>query len=50
MYNVRIVAAPADSVSCRNPAGIHSARDGGSVQVAALVRTISTPAAAHASW
>jgi hypothetical protein len=49
MYSVRIVAVPAESVSCRRPAGIQSARDGGSTQVAASVLTVSTPLAAHAS-
>ena len=44
-----MVAVPADSVSCRSPAGIHSARVGGSTQVAAPVRTVSTPLAAQAS-
>jgi hypothetical protein len=44
-----MVAAPADSVSCRTPAGIHSALVGGSTQAAALVRTVSTPLAAQAS-
>ena len=34
MYSVRMVAVPADSVSCRSPAGIHSALVGGSTQVA----------------
>ena len=38
------------SVSCRSPAGIHSARVGGSTQAAELVRTMSTPLAAQASW
>ena len=41
MYSVRMVAAPADNVSCRTPAR---------TQAAALVRTVSTPLAAHASW
>jgi len=50
MYSVRMVAAPADRVSCRSPAGIHSARLGGRTQAAALVRTVSTPLAAQASW
>jgi hypothetical protein len=50
MYSVRIVAVPAESVSCRSPAGIHSALVGGSTQVASLARTVSTPLAAHASW
>jgi hypothetical protein len=45
-----MVAAPADSVSCRNPAGIHNALVGGSIQVAEFVRTVSTPLAAQASW
>ena len=44
-----MVAAPADSVSWRRPAGIHSARVGGSTQADACVRTVSTPLAAHAS-
>jgi len=48
-YADRIVAAPADSVSCRSPAGIQSARVGGSTQADAWVRTVSTPLAAHAS-
>jgi len=50
MYNERMVAAPDDSVSWRSPAGIHSARVGGSTQAAELVRTVSTPLAAQASW
>ncbi len=50
MYSVRIVAGPAESVSCRRPAGIHSARDGGSTHVAESVLTVSTPLAAQASW
>jgi len=50
MYSVRMVAAPADNVSCRTPAGIQSARLGGRTQAAALVRTVSTPLAAQASW
>ena len=45
-----MVAAPDDRVSCRSPAGIHSARVGGSTQSAELVRTVSTPLAAQASW
>ena len=44
-----MVAIPADSVSCRSPAGIHSALVGGSTQVDELVRTVSTPLAAQAS-
>jgi len=49
MYSERIVAGPDDSVSCRSPAGIHSARVGGSTQVASPARTMSTPLAAQAS-
>jgi hypothetical protein len=49
-YPVRIVAEPSDSVSCRTPAGIQRARVGGSTQAESLARTVSTPAAAHASW
>ena len=50
MYRVRMVARVAEAVSCRSPAGIHSARVGGSTQVASAVRTVSTPLAAQASW
>ncbi len=50
MYRVRMVARVAEAVSCGSPAGIHSARVGGSTQVASAVRTVSTPLAAHASW
>jgi hypothetical protein len=50
MYSVRIVARPSEAVSCGSPAGIHSARVGGSTQVPALVSTVSTPLAAQASW
>jgi hypothetical protein len=49
MYSERMVAWPSDAVSCGRPAGIHSARVGGSTQVAALVSTLSTPLAAQAS-
>ena len=49
MYSDRMVAVPAASVSCFSPAGIHSARVGGSTQSASWVRTVSTPAAAQAS-
>ena len=45
-----MVAGPDDRVSCRSPAGIHSARVGGSTQVASAVLTVSTPLAAQASW
>ena len=48
-YSDRIVATPADSVSCFSPAGIHSALVGGSTQSAESVRTVSTPLAAQAS-
>ena len=48
-YSVRMVAVPADRVSCRTPAGIHSARVGGSTQADSAVRTVSTPLAAQAS-
>ena len=48
-YTLRIVACPDAPVSCGRPAGIHSARDGGSTQVAPSVSTVSTPAEAHAS-
>jgi hypothetical protein len=34
MYKVRMVARPSEPVSCGSPAGIHSARVGGSTQVA----------------
>jgi len=49
IYSVRMVARPSDAVSCGRPAGIHSARVGGSTQVAVLVSTLSTPLAAQAS-
>ncbi len=45
-----MVAGPAARVSCRSPAGIHSARVGGSTQVDASVTTVSTPLGAQASW
>ncbi len=41
---------PLAIVSCATPAGIHSARLGGSTQVPASVTTVRTPFAAHASW
>ncbi len=44
------MAAPAASVSCRSPAGNHSALVGGNTQSAAAVRTVSTPTAAQARW
>jgi hypothetical protein len=50
MYSARMVARPSEPVSCRSPAGIHSARVGGSTQVASRVSTVSTPLAAQASW
>src|ERR1700683_4101418 len=50
MYRERMVARPTAPVSCGRPAGIHSARVGGSTQVAFLVMTGSTPVAAQASW
>jgi len=51
MYSERMVARPpSEAVSCRSPAGIHSARVGGSTQVASAVSTVSTPLAAQASW
>src|SRR5215470_17549757 len=51
MYSERMVARPpSEAVSCGRPAGIHSARVGGSTQVAPAVSTVSTPLAAHASW
>ena len=49
-YKLRMVATLAAPVSCGSPAGIHSARVGGSTQVADSVSTVSTPLAAHASW
>src|SRR5580704_2732982 len=45
-----MVAGPDARVSCGRPAGIHSARAGGSTQVAASVTTVSTPLGAQASW
>jgi SAM-dependent methyltransferase len=45
-----VVAWPSVSVSCRTPAGIHSALVGGSTQAASWARTVSTPLAAQASW
>src|SRR5580704_6368863 len=45
-----MVAETAARVSCGSPAGIHSARVGGSTQVAAAVTTVSTPLAAQATW
>jgi hypothetical protein len=45
-----MVARLAAPVSCGTPGGIHSARVGGSTQVAPWVRTVSTPLAAQASW
>ena len=51
MYSERMVARPpSEAVSCLRPAGIHSARVGGSTQVASAVSTVSTPLAAQASW
>jgi hypothetical protein len=50
MYKERMVARPSEPVSCGSPAGIHSARVGGSTQVASWVSTVSTPLAAQASW
>ena len=51
MYSERMVARPpSEAVSCGSPAGIHSARVGGSTQVASAVSTVSTPLAAQASW
>src|ERR1700691_816734 len=47
---LRMAAFDAAPVSCASPAGIHSARVGGSTQVASSVSTVSTPLAAHASW
>ena len=44
---VALVVAP---VSWGSVAGIHSARVGGSTQVAPSVSTVSTPLAAQASW
>ena len=49
MYAVRMIAGPDDFVSWRTPAGIHSARVGGSTQVSAAHSTVSTPSDAHAS-
>jgi hypothetical protein len=49
MYSERMVARPSEPVSCGSPAGIHSARVGGSTQVASLVSTVRTPLAAQAS-
>ena len=49
MYSERMVARPSAPVSCGSPAGIHSARVGGSTQVASAVITVSTPLAAQAS-
>jgi len=50
MYRDRMVARPAAPVSCGRPAGIHSARLGGSTQVDCSVSTVSTPLKAQASW
>ncbi len=50
MYSERMVARPSEAVSCGSPAGIHSARVGGSTQAASPVSTVSTPLAAQASW
>ena len=53
MYSERMVARPSEAVSCGSPAGIHSARVGGSTQVdpsTSPVSTVSTPLAAQASW
>ena len=51
MYSERMVARPpSEAVSCRSPAGIHSALVVGSTQVAPTVSTVSTPLAAQASW
>ncbi len=50
MYSERMVARPSEPVSCGSPAGIHSARVGGSTQVASCVSTVRTPLAAQASW
>jgi len=51
MYSERMVARPpSEAVSCRSPAGIQSARVGGSTQVDSAVSTVSTPLAAQASW
>jgi hypothetical protein len=48
-YTPRIIARLAVLVSCGTPAGIHSARVGGSTHVVFSVSTVSTPLAAHAS-
>jgi hypothetical protein len=48
-YTLRIVARPDAPVSWGSPAGIQSARVGGSTQVAPSVSTVSVPTAAHAS-
>src|ERR1700735_465156 len=47
-YRARMTALPADRVSCRTPAGIHSARLGGSAHADAAVRTGRTPGAGPA--
>jgi hypothetical protein len=48
-YAALMVAVPSESVSCRTPAGIHSARDGGRTQAVVSLRMVKTPFAAHAS-
>src|SRR5260370_22924903 len=45
-----MVARPSAAVSCGSPAGIHSARVGGSTQVGWAVSTVSAPRGAEASW
>jgi hypothetical protein len=48
-YRLRIVVVALAIVSCAMPAGIHSARAGGSTQVPLSVATMRTPLDAQAS-
>src|ERR1700724_1486404 len=49
-YSARIVVVFVDTVSWRTPAGIQSARVGGSTHASVSERTVSTPLGAQASW
>ncbi len=49
-YSVRMATTPGMRISCAIPAGIQTARCGGTAQLPLSVLTSITPAAAKMSW
>ena len=43
-------STPSARMACSRPAGIHSARPGGTTQIPLSVSTVMTPAMAWTSW